>query len=157
MLLNIVILRHFSLRLRWDSWRLSWQRRRNVAAVAAAVVVHVEEPAGRVRRVDLRRRKVAVGEGFRFAEKWIAGNVGRDVYVGERFQMLLIFRRTAKIRQRRVQEVELWRQRRREGLILFRRWPRWLLASPFDPFHWTSLRPFPIEERIGKPEFIIPI
>ena len=99
-LLDVVVLRDFPLRGRRDPGRsLSGQRGRNVAAVAAAVVV--EQPAGRHLRVSADRR-------LRVQEERISRNVGRDVDVVKHFRRILsLDRLPVEVWQGCVDEVEL--------------------------------------------------
>ncbi len=98
--LHVVVLRDFPLRGRRHSGRsLPRQRGRNVAAVAAAVVV--EQSAG-------GHLRVAADGGFRVQEERISGDVWRNVDVLEHLlRVANLIWRSAEVRQGGFEEVEL--------------------------------------------------
>ena len=110
---HIVVLRNLSRRLRWTSWRFSWQCWRDVATVAAAVVVHVEETADSRVRHGVGRCEIARVSDIGFEVERVSRYVGWNINVCKLFQLLLLLllliRRSAKIWQRGVNEIELWR------------------------------------------------
>jgi len=143
--LHVVVLRDFPLRGRRHSGRsLPRQRGRNVAAVAAAVVV--EQPAG-------RHLRVAADGGFRVQEERISGDVRRNVDVLEHLLRVanLIWRST-EVRQGRFEEVELRGKWGRQRFCRMGRGSLGMVGSGFCPFGWTSLCRLLVKQRIWKPE-----